>query len=82
MEKVSCLDFHDNEKGQLFRFSIVYCNLLPVIVYLPQVWDLRERRCLYTMPAHSSLVSSCRYERGCGGAYIVTGGYDSLVKVS
>lgn len=46
-----------------------------------QVWDLRARKCLYTIPGHRSLVSSCRYDRCSGGAYIVTGGYDCLVKV-
>src|SRR5437868_6615863 len=36
---------------------------------------------MYTIAAHTSLVSSCSYERECGGVYLVTGGYDSVVKV-
>ena len=48
---------------------------------LPQVWDLRARKCVYTIPAHRSLVSSAHYEHSTNGQYIVTGGYDSLVKV-
>ncbi|GFH21033.1 WD_REPEATS_REGION domain-containing protein, partial [Haematococcus lacustris] len=45
------------------------------------VWDLRSRKCLYTLPAHRSLISSCGYERCSGGAYLVTGGYDCLIKI-
>lgn len=50
-------------------------------VHAPQVWDLRQRKCVYTIPGHRSLVSSVRYDRCAQGAYIVTGGYDCLVKV-
>ncbi len=53
---------------------------LPCVIRI-QVWDLRQRRCVYTIPAHTSLVASCSYERGCGGAYLVTGGYDCMIKV-
>jgi hypothetical protein len=57
------------------------------------VWDLRQRVCAYVIPAHTGLVSACRYVRcvaGSGacdpgptgaGAFLVTGGYDKLVKV-
>lgn len=44
------------------------------------MWDLRAKRCLYTIPGHRSLVSSVKYERD-NGWYIASGGYDCLVKV-
>ena len=47
-----------------------------------QVWDLRARKCVYTIPSHRSLISSAHYEHSSGGQYIVTGGYDGLIKVS
>jgi hypothetical protein len=56
--------------------------MLHLAVPYTQVWDLRARKVLYTIPAHRSLISSCRYERATGtGQYIVTGGYDCLIKV-
>lgn len=51
------------------------------IAVLSQVWDLRARKCVYTIPSHRSLISSAHFEHSSGGQYIVTGGYDGLVKV-
>jgi hypothetical protein len=45
-----------------------------------RVWDLRKKGCLYTIPAHKSLLSSVRYEPG-SGAYLMTASYDALAKV-
>lgn len=45
-----------------------------------QVWDLRKAACIYTIPAHSNMVSHVRYRPG-SGEYIVTGGYDHTAKV-
>jgi len=45
-----------------------------------RVWDLRKRGCVYTIPAHSRLISAVRYEPTAGG-YFVTSSYDHAVKV-
>ncbi|GFR45922.1 hypothetical protein Agub_g7380 [Astrephomene gubernaculifera] len=45
-----------------------------------KVWDLRRKGCLYTLPAHTSLLSCVRYERA-GGWYLLTAGYDCVAKV-
>lgn len=45
-----------------------------------KVWDLRKKRCLYTIPAHRSLVSVVKWQPG-AAHYLVSGGYDCLVKV-
>jgi U4/U6 small nuclear ribonucleoprotein PRP4 len=30
---------------------------------LQQIWDLRKRKCIHTIPAHTSLVSTVRWQR-------------------
>ena len=60
--------------------ALLTCNHFPILPTL-QVWDLRARKCLYTIPGHRSLVSSVKYERAHGGSYIISGGYDCLIKV-
>ncbi|GIL66866.1 hypothetical protein Vafri_20334 [Volvox africanus] len=45
-----------------------------------KVWDLRKRGCLYTIPAHTSLLSSVRWERT-EGHYLLTAGYDCVAKI-
>jgi U4/U6 small nuclear ribonucleoprotein PRP4 len=45
-----------------------------------QVWDLRSRRCLYTIPAHTSLLSSVHFEPHHGN-FLLTSSYDNLVKL-
>ncbi len=44
------------------------------------MWDLRKKGCLYTIPAHTSLVSNVRFERS-SGWYLLTAGYDNVAKV-
>ncbi|KAG2485719.1 hypothetical protein HYH03_015603 [Edaphochlamys debaryana] len=46
-----------------------------------KVWDLRKKGCIYTIPAHTSLIASVRYERAYGGQYLITAGYDCVAKV-
>eukprot|EP00798_Chlamydomonas_sp_ICE-L_P015680 gene15680-21786_t len=62
-------------KGGLPKGGPLACNSILV------VWDLRTRKCLYTIPGHRSIVSSVCFERHYGGAYIVSGGYDNTVKI-
>ena len=45
-----------------------------------RVWDLRKRRCRSVIPAHTSLVSSVRYEPT-HGDFLVTSGYDNTVRL-
>lgn len=45
-----------------------------------QVWDLRKRRAVYTLPAHTSLVSTVRWQPGTG-ALLLTAGYDNSAKL-
>lgn len=45
-----------------------------------RIWDVRKRACLYTIPAHMSLVSGLRYQPE-GGHFIVTSSYDNTIKV-
>lgn len=44
-----------------------------------RIWDVRKRSCLYTIPAHMSLVSGLRYQPE--GHFIVTSSYDNTIKV-
>lgn len=46
-----------------------------------RVWDLRRKgQAVYTIPAHTSLVSAVRYQPGTG-ATLMSAGYDKVVKV-
>lgn len=45
-----------------------------------KIWDLRMRRCVYTMPAHQSLVSRLKFDSATGN-YMVTSSFDSTIKV-
>ncbi|XP_022909545.1 U4/U6 small nuclear ribonucleoprotein Prp4 [Onthophagus taurus] len=45
-----------------------------------KIWDLRKRSVLYTIPAHTSLVSNVRYQRELGD-YVVTSSYDGSAKI-
>jgi len=45
-----------------------------------KLWDLRMRRCLYTMPAHYSLVSRLKFEQSTG-SYMVTASFDNTIKI-
>ena len=45
-----------------------------------RVWDLRQRQCSYQLPAHSSLLSTVRFQP-VHGNFLLTAGYDNLAKV-
>ncbi len=30
-----------------------------------KIWDLRQRACVYTVPAHSNLISKVKFQRKC-----------------
>lgn len=45
-----------------------------------RIWDLRKRKCLYIIPAHSNLISQVKYEPQ-EGYFLVTGSYDTTAKV-
>ncbi|XP_066900825.1 U4/U6 small nuclear ribonucleoprotein Prp4 [Halyomorpha halys] len=44
------------------------------------VWDLRMRNRVYTIPAHSNLLSHVKYQPGAGN-FIITASYDNTAKV-
>lgn len=46
-----------------------------------RVWDLRKRQCVYTIPAHTNLVSDVKYQRE-NGTFLLTASYDNTAKVS
>lgn len=46
-----------------------------------RIWDLRKRSCIYTIPAHMSLISSIKYQPN-NGNYLITGSYDNTARVS
>nr|AFN53638.1 hypothetical protein [Linum usitatissimum] len=45
-----------------------------------RIWDLRKKKSLYVIPAHSNLVSHVKYEPQ-EGYYLVTASYDTTAKV-
>ncbi|EFJ34421.1 hypothetical protein SELMODRAFT_81344 [Selaginella moellendorffii] len=44
-----------------------------------KIWDLRRKAMLYTIPAHSSLISQVKYERE-DGYYLMTASFDNTAK--
>ncbi|CAH8514841.1 unnamed protein product [Schistosoma rodhaini] len=45
-----------------------------------RIWDLRQQQAIYVIPAHTSVVSSVRFEsRNC--SYIVTSSFDKTTKI-
>lgn len=46
-----------------------------------KIWDLRKRSCIYTIPAHTNLVSSVKFEKK-SGQFVVTASYDCTAKVT
>ncbi|XP_042372048.1 U4/U6 small nuclear ribonucleoprotein Prp4-like, partial [Plectropomus leopardus] len=45
-----------------------------------KVWELRNRKCLYTVPAHQNLLSAVRFQPT-EGHFLLTGAYDNTAKV-
>lgn len=45
-----------------------------------KIWDLRKRTSIYTIPAHTSLLSDVKYQR-IEGQYLVTASYDNTAKI-
>lgn len=45
-----------------------------------RIWDLRKRKSLYIIPAHSNLLSQVKFEPQ-EGYFLVTGSYDTTAKV-
>lgn len=46
-----------------------------------RIWDLRKRKSLYVIPAHSNLISQVKFEPQ-EGYFLVTASYDMTAKVS
>ena len=45
-----------------------------------KIWDLRKRTCIYTIPAHTNLLSDVKYQKT-EGQYLVTASYDNTAKI-
>jgi len=45
-----------------------------------RIWDIRQRSCIYTIPAHTNLVSGVKCQPG-DGRFIATSSYDNSAKV-
>lgn len=45
-----------------------------------RIWDLRKRKSLYIIPAHSNLLSQVKFEQQ-EGYFLVTASYDMTAKV-
>lgn len=44
-----------------------------------KIWDVRMRRCIYTISAHNNLVSRARIDPK--GEYLITSSYDNTIKL-
>jgi len=45
-----------------------------------KIWDLRQRKNIYTIPAHNNLLTHVKYEKS-GGKYLVTSSFDAKAKI-
>jgi hypothetical protein len=45
--------------GAHYAYSVL---VLLLQLLLQQIWDLRKRKCIYTIPAHNSLVSTVQWQ--------------------
>lgn len=57
-----------------------YCLVTGGDDHTCRIWDLRKKDCIYSIPAHMSLVSQVRWEQQ-DGAFIVTTSYDHEAKI-
>lgn len=46
-----------------------------------KIWDLRKRACVYTVPAHTKLVSDIKFEEQYEGRVMLTTSYDNKCKI-
>lgn len=45
-----------------------------------KIWDLRRRQAVYTIPAHTNIISDVKYQKN-GGQFLVSTSYDNTAKV-
>ena len=46
-----------------------------------KIWDLRKKACIYTVPAHTKLVSDVKFEEEFEGRVMLTTSYDNKCKI-
>lgn len=71
-----------------FFFQVLGINFSPNGYHLAtggedntcRIWDLRKKKSLYIIPAHSNLISEVKFEPQ-EGYYLVTASYDMTAKV-
>lgn len=44
-----------------------------------RIWDLRKKKCGYTLPAHSNIITDARYSKS--GELIATASFDGTIKI-
>ncbi|KPJ18787.1 U4/U6 small nuclear ribonucleoprotein Prp4 [Papilio machaon] len=57
-----------------------YTYIHKYIMFFVKIWDIRKRAPIYTIPAHTHLVSDVRYQRS-HGHYLATSSYDGSGKL-
>lgn len=79
---------HQSLTNKFYGFQILGISFSPNGYHLAtggedntcRIWDLRKRKSLYVIPAHSNLVSQVKYEPQ-DGYFLVTASYDMTAKV-
>lgn len=46
-----------------------------------KIWDLRKKRCSYTIPAHSSLISHVKFQPSEEGQFLLTASFDATCRL-
>jgi U4/U6 small nuclear ribonucleoprotein PRP4 len=46
-----------------------------------KIWDLRKKRCSYTIPAHSALISHVKFQPSEEGQFLLTASFDSTCRL-